>query len=191
VGVLPPNFEFLDNSRADVITPSALENFEIAPDKPIRLIQVVARLRPGITPSAAGANVDAGNQPHWATDSALIAGTLKASPPVVMPLHEHLVGKVQPALIVLLAAIGFVLLIACANIANLQLARAVSREREIAIRGALGAGRSRLMRQLFTENGIIALAGGALGVLVAALLVQLLRTNGPAMIPHLAGAQLN
>lgn len=194
VGVLPPQFEFLDNSRADVIVPSALENYEIAPDKPIRLVQVVARLRPGITPAAAASNVDAVNQRQWATYPPMFADMLKGSRVIVMPLHEHLVGKVRPALLVLLGAIAFVLLIACANIANLQLARAVSREREIAIRGALGAGRWRLLRQLLTENGIIALAGGGLGLLIAAWLVQILRTHGPTgatRIPHLAASQLN
>jgi putative ABC transport system permease protein len=194
VGVLPPKFEFLDNSRADVITPSALEVVEITRDKPIRLVQVVARLRPGITPAAAVANVDAVNQRQWASYPPMFADMLKGSRAIVMPLHEHLVGKVQPALLVLLGAVAFVLLIACANIANLQLARAVSREREIAIRGALGAGRWRLLRQLLTENGIIALAGGGLGLLVAAWLVQILRTHGPtgaARIPHLAASQLN
>jgi predicted permease len=194
VGVLPPQFEFLDNRTADVIVPSALENFEISPEKPIRLVQVVARLRPGITPAAAAANVNAVNHRQWATYPVMFGGMLKDARAVVMPLHEHLVGKVRPALLVLLSAIAFVLLIACANIANLQLAHAVSREREIAIRGALGASRARLVRQLLTENGIIALTGGALGLLVASWLVQILRTHGPTgptAIPHLAASQLN
>jgi putative ABC transport system permease protein len=194
VGVLPGDFEFLDNSRADVIVPSALENFEISRDQPIRFVQVVARLRPGITPVAAVANVDAVNQRQWATYPTLFANMLSGARVIVMPLHEHLVGKVQPALLVLLSAIAFVLLIACVNIANLQLARAVSREREIAIRGALGAGRGRLVRQLLTENGIIALSGGTCGLFIAAWLVQILRTHGPtgaAAIPHLAASRLN
>jgi len=191
VGVLPPQFEFLDNSRADLIVPSALENHEMSATKPIRLVQVVARLRPGVTPAAAAANLDAINQRLWAGYPAMFVEIMKGTRALVTPLHEHLVGKVRPALLVLLCAIAFVLLIACANIANLQLARAVSREKEIAIRGALGAGRWRLVRQLLTENAIIALAGGALGLLIAAWLVQILRTNGPAAIPHLAASQLN
>ena len=191
VGVLPPQFEFLDNSRADVLVPSALENYVIAPDKPIRMVQVVARLKPGITPAIAATNVDAINQRQWATYPPMFADMLKGTRAGVVTLHEHLVGKVRPALLVLLGAIAFVLLIACANIANLQLARAVSRQREIAIRGALGAGRARLVRQLLTENGIIALAGGGFGLLMAAWLVQILRTHGPADIPHLAASQLN
>jgi putative ABC transport system permease protein len=191
VGVLPPRFEFLDNSRADVIVPSALENHQIAPDKPIHLVQVVARLRRGITPAAAAANLDALNQRLWAGYPAMFADMMKGTRAQVVLLHEHLVGKAQPALLVLLGAVGFVLLIACTNIANLQMARAVSRAREIAIRCALGAGRWRLVRQLLTENTIIAFAGGILGLLIAAWLVQLLRTNGPTDIPHLAASQLN
>jgi len=194
VGVLPANFEFLDNSRADVIVPSALENYEISPDKGIRLVQVVARLRSDITPAKAIAGIEAVNQRQWATYPAMFADMLKGANVIVMPLHEHLVGKVRPALLVLLSAIAFVLLIACANIANLQLARSVSREREMAIRGALGASRGRLVRQLLTENGIIAMAGGAFGLLVAAGLVQVLRTNGPTgatAIPHLTASHLN
>lgn len=194
IGVLPRQFEFLDNRPADVIVPSALENFEISADKPIRLVQVVARLKPGISPDAATANVDAVNQRQWASYPAMFANMLKGTRAVVMPLREHLVGNVRPALLVLLGAVAFVLLIACANIANLQLARSVSREPEIAIRGALGASRGRLLRQLLTENGIIALAGGACGLLVAAWLVQILRAHGPkgaTAIPHLAASHLN
>jgi putative ABC transport system permease protein len=191
IGVLPPQFEFLDNSRADVIVPSALRNHEISEDKPIRLVQVVARLKRGVTPSAAAAQVDAMNQRLWAAYPTSWAQMMKGVRAVVIPLHDHLVGKVRPALVVLFGAVAFVLLIACVNIANLQLARAVSREREIAIRGALGASRWRLVRQLLTENGIVSLSGGALGLVAAAWLVEILRMNGPAVIPHLAASQLN
>jgi putative ABC transport system permease protein len=189
--VLPPQFEFLDNRQVDVIVPSALENFVISPEKPIRLVQIVARLKPGITPSVAVANLDAVNQRQWASYPPMFANMLQGTKALVVPLHEYLVGKARPALLVLLGAVAFVLLIACANIANLQLARAVSRHREIAIRGALGAGRARLVRQLLTENIMIALTGGTLGLLMAAWLNAVLRTHGPADIPHLAASHLN
>ena len=191
IGVLPPQFEFLENSRADVIVPSALENRELSITKPMRLVRVVARLRQGATPAAAAANVDSMNQRLWAGYPAMFAGMMQGTRAQVIPLREHLVGNARPALLVLLGAVVFVLLIACANIANLQLARAVTREREIAIRGALGASRWRLVRQLLTENTMIASAGGASGLLIAAWLVRILRTYGPADTPHLAASQLN
>ena len=191
IGVLPPQFEFLDNPRVEVIVPLALQNREISITKPMRLVRAVARLRQGMTPAAAAANVDAANQRIWAGYPPSWAGMMEGTRAQVLPLREHLVGKAQPALLVLLAAVASVLLIACLNIANLQLARGVSREKEIAIRGALGAGRSRLLRQLLTENLIISLAGGASGLAIAAWLVRVLRSNGPANIPHLAASQLN
>jgi putative ABC transport system permease protein len=191
IGVLPPQFEFLDNPRVEVIVPLALQNREISITKPMRLVRAVARLRQGITPVSAAANVDAANQRIWAGYPPSWAGMMEGTRAQVLPLREHLVGKAQPALLVLLAAVASVLFIACLNIANLQLARGVSREKEIAIRGALGAGRSRLLRQLLTENLIISLAGGASGLAIAAWLVRVLRASGPANIPHLATSQLN
>jgi putative ABC transport system permease protein len=191
VGILPPQFEFLDNIPADVIVPSALENYTISPTKGIRVVQVVARLRPGLKAEQAAVNLDAVNQRQWASYPAFFAGVLKGTRPIVIPLQQRLVGKARPALLVLLCAIAFVLLIACVNIANLQLARAVAREREIAVRAALGASRWRVVRQLLTENSIIALAGGACGFFIAASLIQILRTHGPSDIPHLAASRLN
>ncbi len=191
IGVLPPQFEFLDNPRVEVIVPLALQNRELSITKPMRMVRAVARLRQGMTPAAAAANVDAANQRIWAGYPPSWAGMMEGTRAQVLPLREHLVGKAQPALLVLLAAVASVLLIACLNIANLQLARGASREKEIAIRGALGAGRSRLLRQLLTENLIISLAGGASGLAIAAWLVRVLRAGGPAIIPHLASSQLN
>jgi putative ABC transport system permease protein len=191
VGILPRGFEFLDNSRAEVIVPSRLEHYEVAIDKPMRLVSVVARLRPGIPPAAGRADVDAINKQLWASYPASFVKMMRGARAQVVPLHDRLVGKVRPALLVLLGAVGFVLLIACVNVANLQLARAVSREKDMAIRGCLGAGHWRLVRQLLTENILIALAGGAGGLLLAAWLITVLRVWGPENVPHLGLARLD
>lgn len=183
VGVLPRGFSF--PAGTDIWFPREL--LEHLPSRTAHNWHVLGRLRDGVTLAQARA------------DLSLIARRLNKqfSPDIdmtdvdVAPLRDRLTGNVRPALLILLGAVGFLLLVGCANVANLELARAAARERELAVRAALGADRGRLVRQFFTESLLLALAGGALGVIAARWGVSALLALAPPNLPRLTDVSVN
>jgi predicted permease len=163
IGVAPPGFLF-GRSR-DVWVPIGQWNNPTFQDRRAALgMRVIGRLKPGVTLTQVSADMDGIGRELAASYPQADAG----SSVTVRSLKDWIVGDTGRFLYVLLGAVAFVLLIACANVANLLLARAIGRSREFAIRAALGAGRARVIRQLLTESVLLSVAGGALGLLIAA-----------------------
>ena len=178
IGVLPADFRVLDD--VDVFLPLSF-NMLVTRGRGVRAFSVIARLNSGVGIEQAR------------TEMSGLAASLEKQYPdsnagfhaQVSPLHEHVTGKIRPTLLVLLSAVGFVLLIACANVASLTLARATARSGELAIRSALGAGRWRIIRQLLVESAVLSIAGGAAGLFLAVWGLELLLSLSPANIPRL------
>jgi len=167
IGVVPANFHLMIPSFQDreVYVPIGQWDNPLLLNRSSGLgIHGIGRLKPGVTLEQAQADMDAVTR----NLAAAFPNDDKGISAKLIPLKEQMVGPVQSFLLVLLAAVGFVLLIACVNVANLLLARSTTRHREFAIRSALGAAQSRLVRQLLTESVLLALAGGAMGLLFAA-----------------------
>lgn len=178
IGILPPDSQFLN--WAELWVPLAFSgNQENLRDT--HTLNVIARLKSGISLEQAQAEINSINnqlqQEHPETNTGI---GMK-----LVPLREQIVGDIRPMLFVLLGVVGVVLLIACANVANLLLSKAAVRQKEISIRIALGANRWRVIRQMLTESAFLALAGGVLGLLIALGSVKLLIAYGPSNIPRL------
>lgn len=181
VGVMPPRFSF-PGGEAEVWVPiSLIGEDDIPRQRGLRWMEVVGRLRAGTSAEAALGSVDAVLTRLAADHAESNEGWGRAR---METLRDSLVGPVRPALLVLLGTVFLVLLVACANLANLLLARASAREREVAIRTALGAGQGRLIRQLLTESFVLALLGGALGLALAGTGVRALLALSAGTIPR-------
>ncbi|HEX4664399.1 MAG TPA: ABC transporter permease, partial [Terriglobales bacterium] len=188
IGVLPRGFTYRDQ-QYDVFAPLGLNAGEewAHVRSEHNGIYCVARLKPGITLTQAQADLDtiaASLERQFPQSNKNVSVSMRF-------LRDWLVGSARPVLLMLFGSVGFVLLIACANIANLLLARASMRERELAIRAALGAARTRIVRQLLTESILLALIGGALGIALAMAGVKLVVTSAPDALPRIQEIQID
>ncbi len=183
IGVLPPGFRFPDNS--DIWMPREL--FERLPSRTAHNWSLIGRIRDDTTLNASRAELSSIAQrlkQQYGEDTSMVAVATE-------PLREAMTSDVRPALLILLGASAFLLLIACANVTNLMLAQAAGRERELAIRAALGAERNRLLRQFLTEAFLLSLIGGALGILLANWGLNGLLALAPTSLPRLENVSLN
>jgi predicted permease len=185
VGVMPPGFEFPPDVALWVAAGRKGEN----PSRTSHNFDAVGRLRDGVTPAQANAEISAIGRRIF--ESSNEKGDYLLKDATVVPLRDAMTRETRPVLLILLGAVGFLLLVACANVANLRLAQASVRERELAIRTALGAARMRLVRQFVTEAFVLSLIGTGLGVLAAYFGVDVLLALAPKSLPRLDEVSLN
>ena len=190
IGVMPARFQFVTSSP-DVILPERFTGGQLQPND-VHMYVGIARLKPGV--SLADANADVARMlPVWIREYGTNGPVLQAArfAPALRPLKQDVIGDVGPVLWLIMGTIGIVLLIACANVANLMLVRAEGRHQEIIVRAALGAGWLRISRQLLVESTILALFGGAASLVLAYAGLQLLLALGPTNLPRLAEVSID
>jgi predicted permease len=189
VGIMPKGFQF---PPGETDPPEIWANLQIDPANPGNrgghFLYLLGRLKPGVSIERARSEMDR-LVSHYGAARAPIQHAFDPKQPIphtisMYPFHDEVVGGVRPALLVLLGAVAFVLLIACVNVANLLLARAEARQREIAVRKALGASLARLIRQFVTEGVILSLAGAVLGLLLAIAGVRFIAATSAASVPR-------
>jgi putative ABC transport system permease protein len=192
IGVMPQGYSFPpgSNDPVDVWIP-----FQFNPANPGNrgghFLYVIGRLKPGVSIEQARSEMDA-LEAGWKSENRSQHLLNPDGHPVLMvPLHEDVVGSARPAVLMLLGAVAFVLLIACANVASLLLARAEARHREFAVRLALGAGRARMLRQFLTEGFVLVLIGAIFGTLLAFLGLKLIMTAAPDSVPRTGDVKID
>ena len=184
VGVMPAAFQFPDDTPVDLYSPIAFARGELS-GRRSHTLTVIGRLKPGVTLQEAQANIGA-------LATSIAAADSTSNPEVTMVgAHDALVEDVRLGLMILLGTVGLVLLVACANMANLLLVRAAARRRELAMRAALGAGRRRLLRQMLTESVVLAGFGAAVGLVIAWSLLRMLVRLGPRDLPRLERVEID
>ena len=189
IAVMRPEFQF-PHPVFQVWTPLKFTADDLS-NRSLHTYTLVARLQRGVRLQSAQAELQSLSQ----SLAAEFPATNRGWQAVTQPMNEQLLGSLRPVLFALLGAVGFVLLIACMNVSNLMMARGVERSREMAVRAALGAGRARLLSQLLTESLLIAVAGGAFGVLIAhgwlRALIAMLPARTISILPGAEQANLN
>ena len=191
VGILPANFVYPSQLKPDAFVPLSLPARFDWGERESDDMSVVARLKQGVPLEQATAELQTITQSLVPQYPPVLGEKLAGAEVQLLPLHQRLAGDTRPALLVLMSAVGLILLIACVNIANLLLARAAARQREFAVRSALGAARARIIRQLLTEGLLLAALGSAAGLLIAWGTLDVVRRLRPDTLAYFGDVQLN